>query len=289
VIGRARLEKDLARALERLELQLYFQPRVCLETGRICGCEALLRWRHPRRGMVPPAAFIGVAEESGLIVDIGRWVLAESVAFLRDWTEVGLPSMNVSVNVSNAQLAKGDFMQDVDDALGNERLVAPFIELELTECLAMSDPHLTMEVLQQVKRAGMRVALDDFGTGYSSLSYLQRFPIDCLKVDSSFITDLIGNRNSQELIKTVIALGHSLGAQICAEGVETAAQARMLTDFGCDEGQGFLYGKPAPGERLIGQARETGPTVRMGRVGPAYLPPVGAGGALLKETAHAGT
>ena len=289
VIGRARLEKDLERALERRELQLYFQPRVCLVTGRICGCEALLRWRHPRRGMVPPAAFIGVAEESGLIVDIGRWVLAESVAFLRDWTGVGLPPMNVSVNVSNAQLAKGDFMQDVDDALGNERLLAPFIELELTESLAMSDPHLTMEVLQQVKRAGMRVALDDFGTGYSSLSYLQRFPIDCLKVDSSFITDLIGNRNSRELIKTVIALGHSLGAQICAEGVETAAQARMLTDFGCDEGQGFLYGKPAPGERLIGQARETGPTVRMGRVGPAYLPPVGAGGALLKETAHAGT
>jgi EAL domain-containing protein (putative c-di-GMP-specific phosphodiesterase class I)/GGDEF domain-containing protein len=289
VIGRARLEKDLQRALERRELQLYFQPRVCLVTGSICGCEALLRWRHPRRGMVPPAAFIGVAEESGLIVDIGRWVLAESVAFLRDWTDVGLPPMNVSVNVSNAQLAEGGFLHDLDEALGHDRLFAPFIELELTESLAMSDPHRTMEVLQQVKRSGMRVALDDFGTGYSSLSYLQRFPIDCLKVDSSFIRDLTGNRNSQELIKTVIALGHSLGAQVCAEGVETGAQARMLTDFGCDEGQGFFYGKPAPGERLIGLAQETSPTVRMGRVGPAYLPPVGAGGALIKETARVGT
>jgi diguanylate cyclase (GGDEF)-like protein len=286
VIGRARLEKDLQRALERRELQLYFQPRVCLVTGSICGCEALLRWRHPRRGMVPPAAFIGVAEESGLIVDIGRWVLSESVAFLRDWIDVGLPPIHVSVNVSNAQLAKGEFLRDVEDALGRDRLLAPFIELELTESLAMSDPHRTMEVFQQIKSAGMRVALDDFGTGYSSLSYLQRFPIDCLKVDSSFITDLIGNRNSQELIKTVIALGHSLGARICAEGVETSAQARMLTDFGCDEGQGFFYGKPAPGERLIGSAQETSPTVRMGRVGPAYLPPVGAGGALFKETAR---
>jgi diguanylate cyclase (GGDEF)-like protein len=289
VIGRARLEKDLQRALERRELQLYFQPRVCLVTGSVCGCEALLRWRHPRRGMVPPAAFIGVAEESGLIVDIGRWVMAESVAFLRDWVDVGLPIMNVSVNVSNAQLANGGFLHDLDEALGHDRLFAPFIELELTESLAMSDPHRTMEVLQQVKKAGMRVALDDFGTGYSSLSYLQRFPIDCLKVDGSFITDLIGNRNSQELIKTVIALGHSLGAQVCAEGVESGAQARMLTDFGCDEGQGFFYGKPAPGERLIERAQETSPTIRMGRVGPAYLPPVGAGGALMKETMHVGT
>jgi len=288
VIGRARLEKDLQRALERRELQLYFQPRVCLVTGSTCGCEALLRWRHPRRGMVPPAAFIGVAEESGLIVDIGRWVLSESVGFLRDWVDTGLPPIHVSVNVSNAQLAKGEFLRDVDDALGRDRLLAQFMELELTESLAMSDPHLTMEVLQQVKKAGMRVALDDFGAGYSSLSYLQRFPIDCLKVDSSFITDLVGNRNSQELIKTVIALGHSLGAQVCAEGVETGAQARMLTDFGCDEGQGFFYGKPAPGESLIGQAQETFPTVRMGRVGPAYLPPVGAGGALMQERVRVG-
>ncbi|HEY1771800.1 MAG TPA: EAL domain-containing protein, partial [Gammaproteobacteria bacterium] len=121
------------------------------------------------------------------------------------------------------------------------------------------------------------------------LSYLQRFPIDCLKVDSSFIRDHTGNRNRQELIKTVIALGHSLGAQVCAEGVESGAQARMLTDFGCDEGQGFFYGKPAPGERLIERAQETSPTIRMGRVGPAYLPPVGAGGALIKETARVGT
>jgi diguanylate cyclase (GGDEF)-like protein len=287
VIGRARLEKDLERALERRELQMYFQPRVCLDTGSVCGCEALLRWCHPRRGMVPPAAFIGVAEESGLIVDIGRWALTESIAFLRDWIDVGLPPMNISVNVSNAQLSKGGFLRDLDDALGNDRVFAPFIELELTESLAMSDPHLTMEMLQQVKKAGMRVALDDFGTGYSSLSYLQRFPIDCLKVDGSFITDLTGNRNSQELIKTVIALGHTLGARVCAEGVETSAQVRMLTDFGCDEGQGFFYGKPAPGDKLIGWAQEASPTIRMGRVGPAYLPPVGAG-ALMKETMRVG-
>ncbi len=288
VIDRVRLEKDLGRALERQELQLYFQPRVCLKTGAISGCEALLRWRHPRRGLVLPSAFIGVAEESGLIVDIGRWVLAESVAFLDDWTDAGLPPINISVNVSNAQLSKGDFLRDVSAALGPDLRYAPFIELELTESLAMSDPHLTMEVLQQVKKAGMRVALDDFGTGYSSLSYLQRFPIDCLKVDSSFITDLTESRNSQELIKTVIALGHGLGTKVCAEGVENRAQMRMLTDFGCDEGQGFFYGRPAPGDHLIGRLQQNCPTVRLGRVGSAYQPPVGAGGALVKETAHAG-
>jgi diguanylate cyclase (GGDEF)-like protein len=288
VIDRVKLEKDLERALERHELQLYFQPRVCLKTGAISGCEALLRWRHPRRGLVLPSAFISVAEESGLIVDIGRWVLTESVAFLGDWADAGLPAINISVNVSNAQLSKGDFLSDVSAALGPNLRYAPFIELELTESLAMSDPHLTMEVLQQVKKAGMRVALDDFGTGYSSLSYLQRFPIDCLKVDSSFITDLTESRNSQELIKTVIALGHGLGTTVCAEGVEHRSQMRMLTDFGCDEGQGFFYGRPAPGDHLIGRLQQNCPTVRLGRVGPAYQPPVGAGGTLVKEAAHAG-
>jgi diguanylate cyclase (GGDEF)-like protein len=288
VVSRVKLKKDLEKALERRELQLYFQPRVCLKSGAICGCEALLRWRHPRRGLVLPSAFIGIAEESGLIVDIGRWVLAESVAFLRDWSDAGLPYINVSVNVSYAQIAKGDFLRDVNEALGPNLRYARFIELELTESLAMSDPQLTMDVLQGVKHAGMRVALDDFGTGYSSLSYLHRFPIDCLKVDSSFITDLTENSHSQELIKTVIALGHGLGAQVCAEGVESRAQVRMLTEYGCDEGQGYFYGRPAPGEHLIGRLQEKCPTVRMGRVGPAYQPPVGAGGALVKETAHAG-
>jgi diguanylate cyclase (GGDEF)-like protein len=289
VIRRAKLEKDLERALERRELQLYFQPRICLKTGAIDGCEALLRWHHPRRGLVLPSAFIGVVEESGLIVDIGRWALAESVMFLSDWASAGLPAMNVSVNVSNAQLSKGDFLRDVREALGDvNSIYAPFIELELTESLAMSDPHLTMGVLQEVKKAGMRVALDDFGTGYSSLSYLQRFPIDCLKVDSSFITDLTENRHNQELIKTVIALGHSLGARVCAEGVETRAQARMLTEYGCDEGQGFFFGRPMPGDELISRVQEVCPTIRMSRVGPAYQLPVGAGGTLMKETAHAG-
>lgn len=254
VISRVNLERDLEKALERHELELNFQPRVCLLTGATCGAEALLRWRHPRRGLVPPAAFIGVAEDSGLIIDIGRWVLAESVTFLRQWIGAGLPAITVSVNVSNAQLNKGDFLKDVAEALGTNRVYAPFLELELTESLAMSDPQLTMQVLRQVKQAGMRVALDDFGTGYSSLSYLQRFPIDCLKIDRSFISDLTGNRNSQELIKTVIALGHTLNARVLAEGVEDRTQVRMLTDFGCDEGQGFYYGMPVTGEQLIADA-----------------------------------
>jgi diguanylate cyclase (GGDEF)-like protein len=253
VVTRVTLEKDLEKALDRQELLLYFQPRVSLGNERFCGCEALLRWKHPRRGLIPPAAFIDVAEDSGLIVDIGKWVLIQSVAFLRNWTDAGLPAMTVSVNVSNAQLTKGDFIKDLNEVLGQNRAYAPLIELELTESLAMSDPQLTMQVLRQVKQVGMRVALDDFGTGYSSLSYLQRFPIDCLKVDRSFIVDLVENRNSQELIKTVIGLGHSLGAGVLAEGVETLAQVRMLAEYGCDEAQGYFYGHPMPAVQIMSQ------------------------------------
>lgn len=256
VVTRVTLEKDLEKALDRQELLLYFQPRVSLGDERICGCEALLRWKHPRRGLIAPALFIDVAEDSGLIVDIGKWVLAQSITFLRDWTGMGLPAMNVSVNVSNAQLTKSDFLKDINEVLGQNRAYAGLIELELTESLAMSDPQLTMQVLRQVKQTGMRVALDDFGTGYSSLSYLQRFPIDCLKVDRSFIVDLVENRNSQELVKTVIGLGHSLGASVLAEGVETLAQVRMLGEYGCDEAQGYFYGHPMPALQIMSHAAE---------------------------------
>jgi diguanylate cyclase (GGDEF)-like protein len=266
VLERVRLQKDLERALERDEMELHFQPRVCLGTGSVCGAEALLRWRHPRRGMVPPAAFIGLAEESGLIVDLGNWEVARCVRFLRDWTASGLAPICVSLNVSPAQLSKGDFLKDVDEALGPYREYAPLMELELTESLAMNDPHLTMLVLQQVKKAGMRVALDDFGTGYSSLSYLQRFPIDTLKIDRCFIGDLAENRNSQELIKTVITLGHSLGVRVCAEGVESRAQMNMLAEYDCDEVQGFFYGEPGPAERLIEEVRRGLPESHAGRV-----------------------
>lgn len=256
VITRVSLEKDLEKALDRQELLLHFQPRVSLPGGDISGYEALLRWQHPRRGLIPPAAFIEVAEDSGLIVDIGRWVLTESLAFLRLMDRAGLRPKNVSVNVSNAQLTKGDFVKDIETALGKDWEYAKRIELEITESLAMSDPHLTMQVLRRVKETGMQVSLDDFGTGYSSLSYLQRFPIDCLKIDRSFIVDLVENRHNQELTKTVIALGHSLDAKILAEGVETLAQARMLTEFGCDEAQGYYFGHPQPGAQMISAALE---------------------------------
>ncbi len=272
VITRVTLEKDLEKALDRQEFVLYFQPRVALGNERICGCEALLRWQHPHRGLIPPAAFIDVAEDTGLIVDIGRWVLAQSIEFLRKWTDAGLPAMNVSVNVSNAQLTKGDFIKDLNQAFGQNRAYAPLIELELTESLAMSDPQLTMQVLRQVKQAGMRVALDDFGTGYSSLSYLQRFPIDCLKVDRSFIVDLVENRNSQELVKTVIGLGHSLGASVLAEGVETQAQVRMLREYGCEEAQGYYFGHPAPAAQLMARAEGQRTALRRVRAAQTSYP-----------------
>ncbi|MFI4921125.1 MAG: putative bifunctional diguanylate cyclase/phosphodiesterase [Gammaproteobacteria bacterium] len=262
VITRVSLEKDLEKALDRQELMLHFQPRVLLPGGEgICSYEALLRWQHPRRGLIPPAAFIDVAEDTGLIVDIGRWVLAESVVFLRRLARAGLPSMNVSVNVSNAQLTKGDFIKDIEGVLGRSHEYARQIELEITESLAMSDPQLTMQVLKRVKEIGMHVSLDDFGTGYSSLSYLHRFPIDCLKIDRSFIVDLVENRHNQELTKTVIGLGHALGARVLAEGVETLAQVRMLTEFGCDEAQGYYFGHPMPATQAISAALEPSSSV----------------------------
>lgn len=267
---RMTLEKGLKRALERDELLLFFQPRVALGSDGITGCEALLRWQHPSHGLVQPAAFIGIAEHSGLIVEIGRWVLARSVAFLRECTQAGLPPLNVSVNVSNAQLGKRDFLRHIDQALGPDRGYARHLELELTESLTMNDQEFTLRILQQVKQAGMRVSLDDFGTGYSSLSRLQRLPIDCLKIDRSFIVDLPESRNSQELIKTVIALGHNLGAAVLAEGVETASQARMLTDYGCDEAQGYYYGRPVPASQMIAQLRDVQRAQEPGSV-PAFL------------------
>jgi diguanylate cyclase (GGDEF)-like protein len=288
VINRVSLEKDLARALARDELQLHFQPRVCLDTETIRGCEALLRWRHPARGLVPPAALIMVAEDSGLIVEIGRWVLMKSVGFLRDWAEAGLPPMHVSVNVSNAQLERDDLIRHIDAALGADRAYAPFLELELTESQAMSDPKHTMDLLRRIKQAGMRVALDDFGTGYSSLSYLQRFPIDCLKIDRSFIVDLIQDRNSRELVKSVIALGHTLGASVIAEGVETRAQTEMLAEFGCDEAQGYFYGRPAPGDQLIAQLQGARTALRHGNTIPLLQPAPAAGLAAFRGAAHAG-
>lgn len=263
VITRVSLEKDLEKALDRQELLLHFQPRVSLPGAEICGYEALLRWQHPKRGLIPPAAFIDVAEDSGLIVDIGRWVLAESVVFLHRMSRSGLQPVNVSVNVSNAQLTKGDFIKDIEAALGKNQEYAKQIELEITESLAMSDPQHTMQILKRVKETGMQVSLDDFGTGYSSLSYLQRFPIDCLKIDRSFIVDLVENRHNQELTKTVIALGHSLGTRVLAEGVETLAQIRMLTEFGCDEAQGYYYGHPVPAAQVISAALEPSSVVYM--------------------------
>ena len=286
VVTRVTLEKDLEKALDRQELLLYFQPRVSLDNERICGCEALLRWKHPRRGLIPPALFIDVAEDSGLIVDIGKWVLAQSVAFLREWTGRGLPAMTVSLNVSNAQLTKSDFLKDINEALGKNRVYAGLIELELTESLAMSDPQLTMQVLRQIKQSGMRVALDDFGTGYSSLSYLQRFPIDCLKVDRSFIVDLVENRNSQELVKTVIGLGHSLGASVLAEGVETLAQVRMLAEYGCEEAQGYFYGHPMPASQIMYQMAERRSELRRIKVSRAIYPQSRAE-TVEKEAVHA--
>lgn len=288
VITRVSLEKDLEKALDRQELSLHFQPRVELPAGRTRGYEALLRWQHPKRGLIPPAAFIDVAEDTGLIVDIGRWVLAESVAFLRRMARAGLPALHVSVNVSNAQLTKGDFIRDIETALGKSPECASQIELEITESLAMSDPQLTMQILKRVKQMGMQVSLDDFGTGYSSLSYLQRFPIDCLKIDRSFIVDLVENRSNQELTKTLIGLGHSLGSRVLAEGVETLAQVRMLTEYGCDEAQGYYFGHPQPAAQVLSASLEPASVVHMTKPARAQGPlPDAPLGAVARGAVHA--
>ncbi len=245
---RLSLESELRRAIERNELMLHYQPKVSLLTGRILGAEALIRWKHPSLGMVSPVRFIPIAEETGLIVDIGRWVMAQACQQLRRWGDAGLPPVSVSVNVSPAQFSRSSLLKDVKHLLATSRIDPKTLVLEVTEGVLMSDIEAAVNLLKTVRAMGVRLSVDDFGTGYSSLAYLRRLPLDELKIDRSFVMGLPAEKDSLAIVRAVIAMAHALNLKVVAEGVELDTQLEVLRAAKCDEYQGYLCSKPVPPE-----------------------------------------
>ena len=246
--ARARVETEagLRRAVEREELRLHFQPQVNLASGAITGVEALLRWQHPQRGMVSPAAFVPVAEESGLIVPIGQWALVQACRQAAEWSAAGLGEVKVAVNLSARQFWRGSVTESVRAALGESGLPPSRLELEITESVVMRDLQQVMLSLEQLRRMGVRVAIDDFGVGYSSLAYLRTMPISKLKIDKSFIHSIPGDPEATALVLEIVRLAHALSLEVVAEGVETPEQARTLREAGCEAMQGYLFARPLP-------------------------------------------
>jgi len=249
-VARMDLKADLRGALERGELHVAYQPVVELDTGAISGSEALMRWDHPERGTIPPAQFIPLAEESGLILHLGRWIIEDACRQTKAWQdETGLP-FTVSVNLSGRQMADPDLVRDVALALSSSGLDPRSLILEITESVLIQDVDLTVSAFRALKALGIRLAIDDFGTGYSSLSYLRQFPIDILKVDRSFVASLDGSRDSVALVRSILNLSSTLKLDTVAEGIETAVQHRALRDLGARRGQGYLFARPMRPEAL---------------------------------------
>lgn len=249
------LEADLRQAVQRQELQLYFQPKVNLTTGALSGLEALLRWRHPTRGLLAPGEFIELAEESGLIVPIGKWVMGAACQQIRAWIDSGHQVPRCAINLSMRQFADEALEADLHAALSSYALPAEALEVEITESTMMTDSVRTERVMRRLHSMGIRISIDDFGTGYSSLAYLKRFPAQVLKVDRSFISDLPGDLDDAAITQAVIAMAHQLGLSVVAEGVETDEQLQLLRSMGCDEAQGYLLGRPVPADELTTRLR----------------------------------
>lgn len=255
------LENDLRRAVERHELRVYYQPITVIETGRISGFEALVRWQHPQRGLISPADFIPLAEETGLIIPLGLEVLRQACRQTAAWQQQ-FPSdrpYTISVNLSPKQLKQTDLVEQIRDILEETALPPHCLRLEVTESLVMKNAEFAAQVMHRLKHVGLQLSLDDFGTGYSSLSHLHRFPFELLKVDKSFVMRLGEDRESEKIVKTILMLASELGMAVVAEGVETKAQAAQLHALNCDYGQGYLYSKPLPAdaiEPLLVQNRE---------------------------------
>jgi EAL domain-containing protein (putative c-di-GMP-specific phosphodiesterase class I) len=252
---RLTIETQLRRAVERDELTLFYQPKVDIVSGRIAGVEALARWKHPELGFVPPGRFIPIAEETGLIVQLGQWVLRSACTQAQRWVSQGLPPLTLSVNVSSAQFKQGRVWHAVKGALANSGLAAGSLVLELTESMLMDNADESVGMLYELKELGVRLSIDDFGTGYSSLSYLSRFPLDELKIDRSFVRSLTANSQSEAIVGAIIALAKQLKLKVVAEGVEKAEQLRFLRDQSCDEYQGYLFSRPTPATFLANLLR----------------------------------
>ena len=242
------LENELRRALEREEFVVFYQPKLNIHSRRILGAEALVRWKHPKRGLVPPGVFLNAAIDTGLIRSMDEWVLREACRQVKAWEKAGLPAITISANVSNSLFHGRTLPTTVADALRDSGLNPAQLELELTESIAMRDVEASVTMLEGLRTMGVRLSIDDFGTGYSSLSYLQRFPLSRLKIDQSFVRDLLTNENNVKITRAIIAMAHSLNLAVLAEGVETEGQLARLREEGCDEVQGYLFSRPVCAE-----------------------------------------
>ncbi len=250
VVRRQSIEASLRHALERREFVLHYQPKINLQTGTIVGVEALIRWQHPEQGLLLPAQFMSIAEDCGLILPIGRWVLREACRQAHAWRQAGLPLISVAVNTSSLEFRAQDFLENVRTTLEEMCLEPRYLELELTENVLMRDAESSNFVLHALADLGVRLAIDNFGTGYSSLSYLRQFPIDTLKVDQSFVNKMTGNPDDASIVNAVLSMGKSLKIRVIAEGVETPEQHAFLLAQHCDEGQGYYFGRPVAAEML---------------------------------------
>jgi diguanylate cyclase (GGDEF)-like protein len=245
------LESSLRRALDNNEFVVHYQPRVAVDTLKITGIEALVRWEHPQLGLIAPAEFIPLAEDTGLIVPIGEWVLRTAAEQNRRWQELGYEALRIAVNISARQFQQHDIARAIVRALDYAQLAPEHLELELTESSIMNNAEFAIDVLTGLKQMGVKISIDDFGTGFSSLNYLKRLPIDSLKIDESFVRDATTDPDDAALVMAVITLGHNLRLSVVAEGVETEEQLRFLHLLRCDEIQGFLFSRPLPAEEFV--------------------------------------
>jgi predicted signal transduction protein with EAL and GGDEF domain len=245
-IERLVMESELRRAIERNQFSLHYQPKVDMESGLVTGVEALLRWTHPELGLVPPAEFIPLAEETGLIIPIGRWVLREACAQNMAWQRRGLLPVAMAVNLSPRQFADEHLLHDIDLALAESEMSPVLLQLEVTESMMMRNVPRAVRVLHAIQSRGIRLAIDDFGTGYSSMSLMKQFPIDTIKIDRSFVRDLPRDSEDQAIAQAIISMGKALGMTVVAEGVETVEQQAFLKHHDCDEMQGYLFSRPLP-------------------------------------------
>ena len=241
-----KLENDLRHAVERNELELHYQPKVALHSGKIIGMEALIRWQHPMIGMISPVDFIPLAEESGLIIPIGEWVLDTACNKIKEWEAAGYKDISIAVNLSAVQFRQKNILEMVRNIISHSEIDPQLLELEITESTIMDDIDAASATMRELHKEGVKISIDDFGTGYSSLAHLKRFPLNTVKIDRSFIRDLTTDPDDAAIVGAIIAMAHSMGLKIIAEGVETTKQLEYLRRLRCDEIQGYLFSRPLP-------------------------------------------
>jgi EAL domain-containing protein (putative c-di-GMP-specific phosphodiesterase class I) len=252
-VSRLKLESDLRQAVEQNEFCVHYQPIVALDSERLAGFEALVRWNHPESGLVHPAEFVPAAEETGLIVPIGLWVLEEACATLHKWQQQSPShrSLTLSVNLSARQVSQLDLVDQVKQTLERTKLDPRCLKLEITESVVMENAEAATNMFKQLRTLGVQLSIDDFGTGYSSLSYLHRFPVNYLKIDRSFVSRMTETDDNAEIVRTIVTLARNLGLEVIAEGVETLEQKEQLRMLGCEYGQGYFFARPVPADKVL--------------------------------------